>query len=83
MKNALVFVLIAAAFGAGYFLRGRSSGAAPAVDKPGEKKILYWYDPMHPAYKSDKAGIAPDCGMQLAYLERCLICQTCGYSKCN
>ncbi|MBX7112329.1 MAG: adenosylcobalamin-dependent ribonucleoside-diphosphate reductase [Dehalococcoidia bacterium] len=25
----------------------------------------------------------PDCGMQLAYLERCLICQTCGYSKCN
>ncbi|MBS1829029.1 MAG: efflux RND transporter periplasmic adaptor subunit [Acidobacteria bacterium] len=65
MKNALVFVLIAAAFGAGYFLRGRSGGAAPAVDKPGEKKILYWYDPMHPAYKSDKAGIAPDCGMQL------------------
>jgi len=31
----------------------------------GQKKILYWYDPMHPAYKSDKPGIAPDCGMQL------------------
>jgi Cu(I)/Ag(I) efflux system membrane fusion protein len=30
-----------------------------------ERKILYWYDPMHPAYKSDKPGIAPDCGMQL------------------
>lgn len=30
-----------------------------------ERKILYWYDPMHPAYKSDKAGIAPDCGMAL------------------
>ena len=29
------------------------------------RKILYWYDPMHPAYKSDKAGIAPDCGMAL------------------
>ena len=29
------------------------------------KKVLYWYDPMHPAYKSDKAGIAPDCGMAL------------------
>ena len=28
-------------------------------------KILYWYDPMHPAYKSDKPGIAPDCGMTL------------------
>ena len=32
---------------------------------PGEREILYWYDPMHPAYKSDKPGVAPDCGMQL------------------
>jgi RND family efflux transporter MFP subunit len=31
----------------------------------GERKVLYWYDPMHPAYKSDKPGIAPDCGMAL------------------
>ncbi len=31
----------------------------------GERKVLYWYDPMHPAYKSDKPGVAPDCGMQL------------------
>ena len=30
-----------------------------------ERKILYWVDPMHPAYKSDKPGIAPDCGMDL------------------
>ena len=29
------------------------------------RKILYYVDPMHPAYKSDKPGIAPDCGMQL------------------
>ncbi len=29
------------------------------------RKVLYWYDPMHPAYKSDKPGIAPDCGMTL------------------
>ncbi|HUZ97084.1 MAG TPA: efflux RND transporter periplasmic adaptor subunit [Edaphobacter sp.] len=33
--------------------------------KSGERKVLYWYDPMHPAYKSDKPGIAPDCGMTL------------------
>src|ERR1035437_24131 len=32
---------------------------------PGDRKVLFWYDPMHPAYKSDKPGIAPDCGMQL------------------
>lgn len=37
-----------------------------AMGQPGEKKVLYWYDPMHPAYKSDKPGVAPDCGMQLA-----------------
>lgn len=32
---------------------------------PAERKILYWYDPMHPAYKSDQPGKAPDCGMDL------------------
>jgi RND family efflux transporter MFP subunit len=35
------------------------------MKQPGERKILYWYDPMHPQYKSDKPGIAPDCGMKL------------------
>ena len=30
-----------------------------------ERKVLFWYDPMHPAYKADKPGIAPDCGMEL------------------
>jgi len=30
-----------------------------------ERKILYWFDPMHPQYKSDKPGTAPDCGMDL------------------
>lgn len=29
------------------------------------RKILYYVDPMHPSYKSDKPGIAPDCGMKL------------------
>ena len=29
------------------------------------RKVLYWYDPMHPTYKSDKPGKAPDCGMDL------------------
>lgn len=30
-----------------------------------ERKVLYWYDPMHPTYKADKPGKAPDCGMDL------------------
>ena len=33
--------------------------------KNGDRKALYWYDPMHPAYRSDKPGTAPDCGMTL------------------
>jgi membrane fusion protein, copper/silver efflux system len=27
--------------------------------------VLYYVDPMHPSYHSDKPGIAPDCGMPL------------------
>ena len=29
------------------------------------RHILYYVDPMHPAYRSDKPGTAPDCGMAL------------------
>jgi membrane fusion protein, copper/silver efflux system len=36
---------------------------APANTAP--RTVLFWYDPMHPAYKSDKPGKAPDCGMDL------------------
>ena len=36
--------------------------SAPAA---AQKKVLYWIDPMHPGYKSDKPGKAPDCGMDL------------------
>lgn len=44
-----------------------AKGSAPqeAADSATGRKALYWVDPMHPAYKSDKPGIAPDCGMQL------------------
>jgi len=41
-----------------------AAAANPAVQS-GERKILYWYDPMHPQYKSDRPGTAPDCGMEL------------------
>jgi multidrug efflux pump subunit AcrA (membrane-fusion protein) len=46
-----------------------NASQSPAATNPSEpggaRKILFWYDPMHPAYKADKPGIAPDCGMQL------------------
>ena len=40
---------------------------AEAADQAnaGEGKILYYQDPMHPWYHSDKPGFAPDCGMKL------------------
>ena len=42
--------------------KGTPSSTASAAS---QKKVLYWVDPMHPAYRSDKPGKAPDCGMQL------------------
>jgi multidrug efflux pump subunit AcrA (membrane-fusion protein) len=67
MSSPIRFVLAAGAavaiFFAGFWFRGRNPVApAPA---PAARRVLYWHDPMHPAYKSDKPGIAPDCGMQL------------------
>jgi len=41
-----------------------TAAAAPAATST-ERKILYYEDPMHPWYHSDKPGIAPDCGMKL------------------
>ncbi len=65
MKTVLALFLAVAAFLAGYgygrwYLKGK-----PAATGPGGRKILYYIDPMHPAYKSDKPGVAPDCGMKL------------------
>ena len=48
---------------AGHNMPAEPEQAKPAVS--GERKILYWYDPMHPAYTSKKPGTAPDCGMDL------------------
>jgi Cu(I)/Ag(I) efflux system membrane fusion protein len=54
-----VLVAIAASYGL-----GRHYGHSEAGTKSG-RHVLYYVDPMHAAYKSDKPGIAPDCGMQL------------------
>jgi Cu(I)/Ag(I) efflux system membrane fusion protein len=66
MKNAALSLLLLAVLGAGFLAgswyneRERVSAASLRA-----RKVLYYVDPMHPAYKSDKPGIAPDCGMQL------------------
>jgi RND family efflux transporter MFP subunit len=56
----LVAVGLIFVFGFGY---GRWYSTRP-TPKAG-RKILYYVDAMHPWYKSDKPGIAPDCGMKL------------------
>jgi YHS domain-containing protein/multidrug efflux pump subunit AcrA (membrane-fusion protein) len=61
-KVALVGGAVLVAFCAGFWYRGDASGPSAAA---AGRKVLYWHDPMHPSYKSDKPGIAPDCGMQL------------------
>src|SRR5262245_54281547 len=53
MRSVLLFV----AFGL-----VSACGGAPAADA---RKPLYWRDPMHPSYTSDRPGKAPDCGMDL------------------
>jgi YHS domain-containing protein len=65
-KPTAVGSLLVIALGA--FIAGRFSGGSRQPSPPLErsaKRILYYVDPMHPAYKSDKPGIAPDCGMAL------------------
>jgi len=61
MKKALVAVLIVAGVASSYML-GRKH---PQPKLSAGRRVLYYVDPMHPAYKSDKPGIAPDCGMEL------------------
>jgi len=59
-----LLVAIAAAFAGGYIYKAVKGSAAETAQKGG-RKVLYWVDPMHPAYKSDRPGVAPDCGMKL------------------
>src|ERR1700756_1292340 len=62
-RELLSGICVIVAIALGFFL-----GQGPA--RPREsgiktRRVLYYVDPMHPSYKSDKPGIAPDCGMQL------------------
>jgi len=64
IRTIAFLVVVAAAFTGGYIYRAVKSDGTGSADKSG-RKVLYWVDPMHPAYKSDKPGVAPDCGMKL------------------
>ena len=66
MKHGAAAVVVLAALGAA-FLAGLSykQRAGVSASALGGRRVAYYVDPMHPAYRSDKPGIAPDCGMPL------------------
>jgi Cu(I)/Ag(I) efflux system membrane fusion protein len=63
MRRITPAIAVVAALAASYGL-GRYQPHSQADSKTG-RHVIYYVDPMHPAYRSDKPGIAPDCGMQL------------------
>jgi len=46
------------------YIAGRTAHPAEVQDAPA-RHVRYYVDPMHPAYRSDRPGKAPDCGMDL------------------
>lgn len=66
MKTAFLSVVLLGMLGASFVAGGwhhqRKAAGTAALHG---RRILYYVDPMHPAYRSDKPGIAPDCGMAL------------------
>ena len=58
---AAVLGLVGAAFVSGRFTGNHRPESTQATGR----RVLYYVDPMHPSYRSDKPGIAPDCGMAL------------------
>ena len=65
---AIVAVLLVGA-ALGYWIAHRSMGSdgtdAATTESEGERKVLYWYDPMVPNAKFDKPGKSPFMDMQL------------------
>jgi len=56
----VIGLLMILSYMAGWHHQGRVATATA-----NDRRVLYWVDPMHPNYKSDHPGVAPDCGMQL------------------
>jgi len=66
MKKASYALLALLVLGGAYLLGAVSTQRAGTTNSSrAARTVLYYVDPMHPAYKSDKPGIAPDCGMEL------------------
>ena len=63
MRKGFSAISLLLAIGLGFSVaRNRTQGKSSTSNA---RRVLYYVDPMHPSYKSDRPGIAPDCGMQL------------------
>jgi Cu(I)/Ag(I) efflux system membrane fusion protein len=63
MRRISFTLLILSAMAISYAL-GRRHATSRTAGKAG-RTVLYYVDPMHPAYRSQKPGKSPDCGMPL------------------
>src|SRR5437588_3965339 len=64
MKRIISLVAVALLMVVSYTV-GRRHTSQKSTGSRDSRRVLYWVDPMHPDYKSDQPGIAPDCGMPL------------------
>ena len=60
-KRFLILSLVGLAFAGGFFCAHFYKGKTEtAADTQNGRKILYYYDPMHPENISDQPGVAAD-----------------------
>jgi len=60
----------------------REAGAEkPAADSPGA--VSTQTQKAVKAKKENIVGVCPDCGGALWHVEGCMVCKSCGYSKCG
>lgn len=64
MREILSAVAIGLLMALSYVAGSHHKGQHATVNS-NTRRVLYWVDPMHPDYKSDHPGTAPDCGMKL------------------
>ncbi|PYX48756.1 MAG: hypothetical protein DMG79_11020 [Acidobacteria bacterium] len=61
MKRALYAISLLLSVPLGFLVTHHSVPRQPTTPR----RVLYYVDPMHPTYTSDRPGTAPDCGMEL------------------
>lgn len=64
MKKVLIAIAVVLLMTLSY-MAGWQHTAKHRAASTNVRRVLYWVDPMHPDYKSDHPGVAPDCGMRL------------------